>query len=54
VQFVDQYEGGTRGFVARCRELATAYGERFAPPASLVRLAETGAPFRPRAAAGAK
>ncbi|MCU0670649.1 MAG: 3-hydroxyacyl-CoA dehydrogenase NAD-binding domain-containing protein [Myxococcota bacterium] len=54
VNFVDQYEGGTRGFVARCRELATAYGERFAPPASLVRLAETGAPFRPRAATGAK
>jgi 3-hydroxyacyl-CoA dehydrogenase/enoyl-CoA hydratase/3-hydroxybutyryl-CoA epimerase len=48
VQFVDQYDGGTRGFVARCRELAAAYGERFTPPASLVRLAERGEPLRPR------
>ena len=48
VHFIDQYEGGTRGFVARCRELANEYGDRFAPPASLVRLAERGEPFRPR------
>jgi len=48
VQFIDQYDGGTRGFVARCRQLAELYGERFAPPASLVRLAEHGEPFRPR------
>ena len=48
VHFIDQYEGGTRGFAARCRELANEYGDRFAPPASLVRLAERGEPFRPR------
>lgn len=48
VHFIDQYEGGTRGFVARCRELANEYGDRFAPPASIVRLAERGEPFRPR------
>jgi 3-hydroxyacyl-CoA dehydrogenase/enoyl-CoA hydratase/3-hydroxybutyryl-CoA epimerase len=47
VQFVDQYEGGTRGFVARCRELADAYGARFTPPPSLIALAERGARFRP-------
>ena len=45
VRYVDQYEGGTRGFVARARALAAAYGERFAPPVSLVELAERGAPF---------
>lgn len=47
-QFVDQYEGGARGFVARCRELAGRYGSRFTPLPSLVALAERGEPFRPR------
>jgi 3-hydroxyacyl-CoA dehydrogenase/enoyl-CoA hydratase/3-hydroxybutyryl-CoA epimerase len=30
------------GFVARSRELAAKYGERFEPPASLVEKAERG------------
>jgi 3-hydroxyacyl-CoA dehydrogenase/enoyl-CoA hydratase/3-hydroxybutyryl-CoA epimerase len=29
------------GFVARARELAAVYGERFEPPASLVEIAGT-------------
>jgi 3-hydroxyacyl-CoA dehydrogenase/enoyl-CoA hydratase/3-hydroxybutyryl-CoA epimerase len=45
-QYIDQYPGGTTGFVARCKELADRYGERFDPPASLVAKAETGEPFR--------
>jgi 3-hydroxyacyl-CoA dehydrogenase / enoyl-CoA hydratase / 3-hydroxybutyryl-CoA epimerase len=45
-QYIDQYEGGTTGFVARCKELADRYGERFVPPASLVAKAESGEPFR--------
>ncbi|HKN96734.1 MAG TPA: 3-hydroxyacyl-CoA dehydrogenase NAD-binding domain-containing protein [Pseudonocardiaceae bacterium] len=35
-QYVDQYEGGVAGFVARANELADRYGERFRPPSSLV------------------
>ncbi len=46
-QYVDQYPGGTTGFVARCKELADRYGDRFVPPDSLVELAESGHPFRP-------
>jgi 3-hydroxyacyl-CoA dehydrogenase/enoyl-CoA hydratase/3-hydroxybutyryl-CoA epimerase len=34
--------GGLSGFVARARELAERYGERFEPPASLVEKAERG------------
>jgi 3-hydroxyacyl-CoA dehydrogenase / enoyl-CoA hydratase / 3-hydroxybutyryl-CoA epimerase len=45
-QYIDQYEGGTTGFVARCKELADRYGDRFVPPASLVAKAESGEPFR--------
>ncbi len=45
-QYIDQYEGGTTGFVARCKELADAYGDRFVPPASLVQKAERGEKFR--------
>jgi 3-hydroxyacyl-CoA dehydrogenase/enoyl-CoA hydratase/3-hydroxybutyryl-CoA epimerase len=48
-QFINGYEGpagtGTRAFVARARELASAYGDRFEPPASLVAKAATGRPF---------
>lgn len=47
-QYVDQYQGGTTGFVARCKELSDAYGDRFVPPASLVAKAEAGEPLRPR------
>ncbi|MFF0482983.1 3-hydroxyacyl-CoA dehydrogenase NAD-binding domain-containing protein [Streptomyces sp. NPDC004435] len=42
LQYVNQYEGGLPGFVARARELAAAYGDRFLPPASLVERAERG------------
>jgi len=49
VQYVQGYEGpagrGTPGFVARARELAEAYGERFAPTSYLVDLAEKGERF---------
>lgn len=47
VQIVDQYDGGTAGCVARCRQLAEAYGERFLPSPGLAALVEAGAPFRP-------
>jgi len=42
LQFINGYEGGPAGFVARAQELADRYGERFQPPASLVELAERG------------
>jgi 3-hydroxyacyl-CoA dehydrogenase / enoyl-CoA hydratase / 3-hydroxybutyryl-CoA epimerase len=42
LQYVNGYEGGPAGFVARARELADRYGERFEPPASLVEKAERG------------
>ncbi|MBE2320839.1 enoyl-CoA hydratase/isomerase family protein [Solirubrobacter sp. CPCC 204708] len=35
LQYINGYEGGVQGFVARARELAETYGERFAPPESL-------------------
>ncbi|RLV48004.1 3-hydroxyacyl-CoA dehydrogenase [Nocardioides mangrovicus] len=45
-QFIHGYVGpagtGVSGFVARARELAAAYGDRFDPPAYLVELAEKG------------
>jgi 3-hydroxyacyl-CoA dehydrogenase / enoyl-CoA hydratase / 3-hydroxybutyryl-CoA epimerase len=42
LQYINGYEGGVAGFVARARELAGKYGERFEPPASLVEKAERG------------
>jgi 3-hydroxyacyl-CoA dehydrogenase/enoyl-CoA hydratase/3-hydroxybutyryl-CoA epimerase len=45
-QYIDAYPGGTTGFVARCKELADAYGDRFTPPASLAAKAESGEPLR--------
>jgi 3-hydroxyacyl-CoA dehydrogenase/enoyl-CoA hydratase/3-hydroxybutyryl-CoA epimerase len=45
VQYMQGYEGGLSGFVARARELSATYGERFAPPAYLVELAEKGERF---------
>ena len=42
LQYIDGYEGGAAGFVARARELAEKYGERFEPPASLVEKADRG------------
>ncbi|MEV8019020.1 3-hydroxyacyl-CoA dehydrogenase NAD-binding domain-containing protein [Streptomyces sp. NPDC086554] len=45
LQYINGYEGGLPGFVARARELADRYGERFAPPALLVEKAEQGEQF---------
>lgn len=51
LQYINGYEGGAGvgkglpGFVARARELAAAYGERFEPPALLVEKAERGEVF---------
>jgi 3-hydroxyacyl-CoA dehydrogenase/enoyl-CoA hydratase/3-hydroxybutyryl-CoA epimerase len=42
LQYINGYAGGLPGFVARARELAERYGERFEPPASLVQMAERG------------
>jgi 3-hydroxyacyl-CoA dehydrogenase / enoyl-CoA hydratase / 3-hydroxybutyryl-CoA epimerase len=40
IQYVNGYEGGLAGFVVRAKELATRYGPRFEPPASLTTKAE--------------
>lgn len=45
VQFMQGYEGGLPAFVARARELAAKFGDRFEPPAYLVNLAEKGERF---------
>ena len=42
LQYANGYDGGLAGFVARARELAATFGERFEPPASLVEKAERG------------
>jgi len=42
LQYINGYDGGIAGFVARARELASQYGERFTPPESLVARAESG------------
>ncbi|MEV4317002.1 3-hydroxyacyl-CoA dehydrogenase NAD-binding domain-containing protein [Actinocrispum sp. NPDC049592] len=42
VQYINNYAGGVAGFVARARELAERYGDRFTPPASLVAKAQQG------------
>ncbi|MFE3185241.1 3-hydroxyacyl-CoA dehydrogenase NAD-binding domain-containing protein [Streptomyces violascens] len=46
IQYINGYEGGLPGFVARARELAERYGERFQPPALLVEKAERGETFK--------
>ena len=45
VQFMEGYDGGLVGFVARARELASRYGERFQPPAYIVEKAAKGESF---------
>ncbi|MEC3998346.1 3-hydroxyacyl-CoA dehydrogenase NAD-binding domain-containing protein [Actinacidiphila sp. DG2A-62] len=45
LQYINGYQGGPAGFAARARELAAAYGDRFAPPELLVRTAEEGGRF---------
>ena len=46
LQYVNQYAGGPAGFAARARELASRYGERFTPPASLAAKAQNGEVYR--------
>ncbi len=53
LQYINGYQGGPAGFVARSRELAQQYGERFDPPASLVALAERGGIYTDEALATA-
>jgi 3-hydroxyacyl-CoA dehydrogenase/enoyl-CoA hydratase/3-hydroxybutyryl-CoA epimerase len=50
LQYINGYEGGVAGFVARARELAETYGGRFEPPASLVEKAERGERYSDEAA----
>ncbi|MGC5360493.1 3-hydroxyacyl-CoA dehydrogenase NAD-binding domain-containing protein [Streptomyces sp. DT24] len=45
LQYINGYDGGLPGFVARARELAERYGDRFLPPEPLVRKAERGETF---------
>ena len=45
LQYINGYDGGIAGFVARARELAAKYGDRFDPPASLLERAERGETF---------
>ncbi|WP_434599247.1 3-hydroxyacyl-CoA dehydrogenase NAD-binding domain-containing protein [Streptomyces sp. A5-4] len=45
IQYINGYEGGLPGFVARARELTEKYGERFTPPALLLEKAERGERF---------
>jgi 3-hydroxyacyl-CoA dehydrogenase / enoyl-CoA hydratase / 3-hydroxybutyryl-CoA epimerase len=53
LQYVNGYDGGVAGFVARARELAAKYGERFEPPASLVEKAEREEIYSDQAAVAA-
>ncbi|POX38096.1 3-hydroxyacyl-CoA dehydrogenase [Streptomyces sp. Ru73] len=46
MQYINGYEGGVGGFVARAKELQAAYGERFAPSALLLEKAEKGETFK--------
>jgi 3-hydroxyacyl-CoA dehydrogenase/enoyl-CoA hydratase/3-hydroxybutyryl-CoA epimerase len=45
LQYINAYDGGLAGFVARSRQLAKTYGARFEPPALLVTKAEAGERF---------
>jgi 3-hydroxyacyl-CoA dehydrogenase/enoyl-CoA hydratase/3-hydroxybutyryl-CoA epimerase len=45
LQYINQYDGGPPGFVARTRELAARYGDRFSPPPLLLAKAGSGERF---------
>ncbi|MFZ5723920.1 MAG: 3-hydroxyacyl-CoA dehydrogenase NAD-binding domain-containing protein [Pseudomonadota bacterium] len=45
LQYINGYEGGLKGFVARANELAKKYGERFTPPKLLADKAAKGETF---------
>jgi 3-hydroxyacyl-CoA dehydrogenase/enoyl-CoA hydratase/3-hydroxybutyryl-CoA epimerase len=42
LQYINQFDGGLAGFVARAEELRERYGDRFAVPASLLQRAAAG------------
>jgi 3-hydroxyacyl-CoA dehydrogenase / enoyl-CoA hydratase / 3-hydroxybutyryl-CoA epimerase len=44
IQYINSYEGGLKGFVARARDLAERYGDHFRPTRSLVDKAERARP----------
>ncbi len=46
LQYVNGFAGGPTGFVARARELAERYGDRFTPPPSVVALAASGGTYQ--------
>ncbi|OEV29339.1 3-hydroxyacyl-CoA dehydrogenase [Streptomyces nanshensis] len=46
IQYINGYEGGTAGFVARARELQERYGDRFAVPDLLAEKAAKGETFK--------
>jgi 3-hydroxyacyl-CoA dehydrogenase/enoyl-CoA hydratase/3-hydroxybutyryl-CoA epimerase len=46
LQYINQYDGGLDGFIARARDLATRYGSRFDPPQLLLDKAARGEQFR--------
>ncbi|WP_405014020.1 3-hydroxyacyl-CoA dehydrogenase NAD-binding domain-containing protein [Kitasatospora sp. NBC_01539] len=46
LQYINGYDGGLPGFVARARELAAAYGDRFLPPPLLEAMAADDRTFR--------
>ena len=45
LQYINQYEGGLPGFIARAEELAARYGDRFTPPKLLLDTAQRGEQF---------
>jgi 3-hydroxyacyl-CoA dehydrogenase/enoyl-CoA hydratase/3-hydroxybutyryl-CoA epimerase len=45
LQYINQYSGGLPGFVARARQLAERYGDRFTPPPLLLAKADAGEQF---------
>ncbi|XVU29273.1 3-hydroxyacyl-CoA dehydrogenase NAD-binding domain-containing protein [Actinoplanes sp. CA-054009] len=45
LRYIDQYEGGLPGFIARARQLAGRYGDRFDPPPLLLAKAAEGTTF---------
>jgi len=45
IQYINNYPGGLNGFIARARDLAKKYGERFKPPALLLEKAKKGESF---------
>ncbi|MCU1647651.1 MAG: putative fatty acid oxidation complex protein [Nocardia sp.] len=46
LQYINGYDGGLPGFVARAHELAQRYGDRFTPPDSLVAKAARAESYR--------